>query len=62
MTAEHIRILQLFADGHTAKAIGEKLGLSARTIEKHIEYLKFECDARNITNLITINLRNKVIK
>lgn len=59
---QELQILQLLANGYKASEIGDAMGLSTRTVEKYIELMKGEYDARNVVHLAVIAVRNKVIK
>ena len=44
--------------GKTAKEIGEFLGISYRTVEKHLENIKLKCNCNNKTKIISKLLDN----
>ncbi|MBU1695992.1 MAG: response regulator transcription factor [Proteobacteria bacterium] len=44
-------VLQLIAEGHRSKKIGEKLNISARTVEVHRAHLKNKLNIHNIAEL-----------
>jgi ATP/maltotriose-dependent transcriptional regulator MalT len=48
LTGREIAVLGLVAEGLTATAVGNRLAISARTVEKHLEraYSKLHCDER----------------
>lgn len=56
------RILELLAEGDRAKEIGTKMEISHRTIERHIEIIKAIHRAKNLHHLVSIALREKLIK
>lgn len=45
LTPREVAVLRLLADGLTAEAIARRLGISKRTVHKHLEHLyeKFDC-------------------
>jgi HD-GYP domain-containing protein (c-di-GMP phosphodiesterase class II) len=47
LTAREIEVLQLLARGSSAKAIGERLGITAKTAKNHIEHIYAKIDASN---------------
>lgn len=55
-------ILLLLSNGHTAGQIGAKIKLSARTVEKHLEIMRYVYGAKNTPHLISIALRTGIIK
>ena len=57
-----VTIVQGIADGKSSKIIAEEIGLSSRTIEKHIEQIKLQYKALTSSNLVAIFLRKKLIK
>lgn len=62
MTDTQKKIVQLVATGHTAAQVGLELGLNRRTVEKHLEILKYIHEAKNTPHLIHIAHRNKLIE
>ncbi|MDP1724914.1 MAG: helix-turn-helix transcriptional regulator [Alphaproteobacteria bacterium] len=52
--------LALFSEGYSAKSIAQNLGVSHRTIEKTIEYLKLKTKQTNKSNLINLWKLNKI--
>lgn len=54
----HIRlreqeILTLISDGHTMSEIGNNLNISSRTVEKHLENLRFRFKCQNTIQLVS---------
>jgi HD-GYP domain-containing protein (c-di-GMP phosphodiesterase class II) len=47
LTAREIEVLQLLARGSSAKAIGERLGITPKTAKNHIEHIYAKIDASN---------------
>jgi HD-GYP domain-containing protein (c-di-GMP phosphodiesterase class II) len=47
LTAREIEVLQLLTRGLSAKAIGERLGITAKTAKNHIEHIYTKIDASN---------------
>ena len=48
LTARELAVLGVLADGLPAGAIGRRLGISQRTVDKHLEhiYRKLDCNDR----------------
>lgn len=54
----HIRlreqeVLMLISDGHTMNEIGDNLNISSRTVEKHLENLRFRFGCQNTIQLVS---------
>jgi len=47
LTARELAVLRLLADGRPASAIGRRLGISERTVHKHLEHVYRKLDARD---------------
>src|SRR4051812_31233167 len=47
-------IIALIADGHSAKGIAQKMQLSHRTVERHIENCRFNLRARSASQLVSM--------
>ncbi len=48
---EH-QIVELVAQGQSAKEVGAELGIAHRTVERHIENARYKMRARNKTHMI----------
>lgn len=53
LTQREHEIIALIADGHSAKGIAQKLQLSSRTVERHIENCRLKLHARNTSQLVS---------
>lgn len=62
LSDRELQCLQLLANGFTAKAIGDVLQLSRRTIETYIENAKAKLGCNNKAELIMSAIRNKYIE
>lgn len=51
LTGREREVLQLTAEGYTSREIGEKLGISHRTVEKHRENLQAKLELRNAVEM-----------
>lgn len=47
VTGREVAVLELLAEGHTSGRIARQLGISSRTVEKHLENLYRKLDASN---------------
>jgi DNA-binding NarL/FixJ family response regulator len=52
LTPRQREILQLIAEGNTTKAIAQKLGLSAKTVENHRAGLMERLDIHDLAGLV----------
>lgn len=55
-------VLNLLSLGFGPAEIGPALGVSARTAEFHITQLRKDHSAKNVTHLVAIAMRKKIIK
>lgn len=61
LTEREREVLQLLAEGATAKEAAEKLCLSVPTIHTHRQHLMKKLNARNITDLVRYAIREGII-
>lgn len=61
LTPREREILQLIAEGHTNKAIGERLGLSAKTVDVHRTNIMKKLDLHSAQALTRFAIRRKLI-
>lgn len=52
LTATETEILELVAQGYTARETAGKIDLGIRTVERHIESLRLKMNARNTAHLV----------
>ena len=57
LTPRQRQVLRLVADGLTSQQIGEKLGLSARTVERHIANIMAKLGVRSRIDLVKYAIR-----
>ena len=62
LTKREREILKEIAEGLSYKEIGEKLFISARTVETHKTHIIQKLNLKNITELIKFALRHKIIE
>lgn len=56
------QILQLLAEGHAAKAIAHKLGISVKTVETHRTALKERLDIGDLATLVRFAVRHGLVE
>lgn len=61
LTERQWEILQLTARGLTSQQIGEDLGISPRTVEKHRERLKSKLQAKNVVEMVAYAIRRGIL-
>lgn len=62
LTERELEILTLFCEGLSPKEIGEKIYLSPRTVETHKKNIMHKMDVNSIGKLISVALKNKLVK
>lgn len=62
LTPRQKEVLQLVAKGHTSQKIGEELGLSARTVDRHIENMLKRLGLRSRIELVSYAIREGLIE
>jgi DNA-binding CsgD family transcriptional regulator len=55
------KIVEMVANGLTAQQIGDTLKISRRTVEKHLQIIKYIYDAKNTPHLVHIAHVKKLI-
>lgn len=62
LTSREVEVMQCAADGMSLAKTGEHLFISPDTVESHRTKVIQKMRAANITEAVTIGLRNKIIK
>lgn len=62
LTRRELEILQLIANGNTNQEIADKLGISLRTIDGHKSNMISRTGSKNIINLLTYAIKNKLVE
>jgi DNA-binding CsgD family transcriptional regulator len=57
LTGRELVVLQLLADGHSARGIARRLASSPRTIEKHLEHIYRKIDVHDRVNAVRLAQR-----
>ena len=61
-TPQELKVIKLICRQLTSKEIGEKMGLSFRTIEGYRESIQKKIKARNAVGIALFAARNELIK
>lgn len=61
LTEREVEVLQLIAEGHTAREIGRRLGISVHTVDRHRSNLMSKLDIHSRADLIRYALRRGLI-
>ncbi|MFL6246488.1 MAG: response regulator [Thermoanaerobaculia bacterium] len=62
LTPRQREILQLVAEGHSSKEIGQRLGISYRTVETHRNELMKRLDIHDLTGLVRFAVRMGMVE
>jgi DNA-binding NarL/FixJ family response regulator len=62
LTDRELEVLALFCEGLSPKEIADKIYLSPRTVETHKKNIMQKLDVNSIGKLISVALKNKLIK
>jgi len=54
LTAREHQVLQLVAQGLSAKEVAQEIDIAPRTVERHIENVRLKIRARNRTHMVTL--------
>ncbi len=62
LSAREIEVLKLFSEGMNNKEIGEKLGISIRTVESHKNHIVRKLGLKSTVEMVKVAIRNKIIE
>ncbi|MFN3389382.1 MAG: response regulator transcription factor [Allosphingosinicella sp.] len=62
MTPREVQILELVADGNSAKEIAGILGIAPRTVERHTENVRLKMGARNRAHMVTRAVKKGILR
>lgn len=62
LTKQQQKIAEQIANGLSVAETGQILGISPNTVEAHLKLARSKNGAKNITHLIAMAFRNKLIK
>ena len=62
LSARELEVLKLFSEGMSNKEIGDKLGISIRTVESHKNHIIRKLGAKSPVDMVKIAIRNKLIQ
>lgn len=54
LTAREHQVLELVAQGLSAKEVAQEIDIAPRTVERHIENVRLKIRARNRTHMVTL--------
>jgi len=54
LTQREFQILELVAQGYSAKEVAQEINIAPRTVEGHIDTIKLKLRARNRAHMVTI--------
>jgi DNA-binding CsgD family transcriptional regulator len=57
-TEHEIEVLRAWIDSGSAKAAAEKLNISERTVERHLENLRHKCECHRTGQVVALAYRN----
>jgi DNA-binding CsgD family transcriptional regulator len=61
LTGRELAVLTLLAEGLTAAAIGRRLGITPRTVTKHLEHLYAKLDVTNRVTAVVVAQRTGLL-
>lgn len=61
LTAREQQVLELVAQGLSAKETAQEIEIAPRTVERHIENVRLKLRARNRTHMVTLALELGVL-
>lgn len=56
LTTREQQVLELVAQGLSAKEVAQEIDIAPRTVERHIENVRLKTRARNRTHMVTLAL------
>lgn len=62
LTPREIEVLKLIAEGKTSARIGQLLGISEKTVEKHRSSLMEKLDIHDIAGLVRFAIKNQLVE
>jgi len=62
LSRREMEILRLFSEGSGNKEIGERLGISIRTVEAHKNHIMKKLGCKSTVEMLKFAIRNKIVK
>ena len=62
LSARELEVLKLYSEGLNNKEIGEKLGISIRTVESHKNHIVRKLGLKSTVDMVKVAIRNKIIE
>ena len=53
LTPRELEVLELAANGYSAKEVATMIGIAPRTVEQHVEHVRLKMNARNRVHMVT---------
>jgi LuxR family transcriptional regulator, transcriptional regulator of spore coat protein len=53
LTPRELQVLELAANGYSAKEVATMIGIAPRTVEQHVEHVRMKMNARNRVHMVT---------
>jgi LuxR family transcriptional regulator of spore coat protein len=53
LTPRELEVLELAANGYSAKEVASLIGIAPRTVEQHVENVRLKMNARNRVHMVT---------
>ena len=61
LTEREQQVLELVAQGLSAKEVAQEIEIAPRTVERHIENVRLKTRARNRTHMVTLALEAGIL-
>jgi DNA-binding CsgD family transcriptional regulator len=61
LSSRELQVLQLLAQGNVARAIGDILGITKRTVHAHVRSATLKLDASNCAHAVAKAVRDRLI-
>lgn len=62
LTPREMEVLELVANGYSAKEVAETLGIAPRTVERHTENARLKMRARNRAHMVTKAVMHGILR
>ena len=62
LTHRELEVLELVANGYSAKEVAHQIGIAPRTVERHIENVRLKMRARNRAHMVTQAILSGILK
>ena len=62
LTPRELEVLELAANGYSAKEVATMIGIAPRTVEQHVEHVRMKMNARNRVHMVTQAVLHGLLK